>query len=137
MSIYNNWIENARYSFSTVPQGILPLTYSNVTLMAVCGYNMAKMAGGEAIYAQWRKIYPTLVSMGIVDDPSQYQWLPFQTTTGQVVWMASPWIEGTSVTPVEFRQQLFTLTNTNDSQIQQVKNFLNAIQAQYTTEPII
>lgn len=134
MAIYNNWKNGTQYSFMTESQGILPLSYSHVTMEGSASYDLAKMAAGENIYAQWRKIYPSLT--GIVDDPAQYEWLAFRTSSGQLVWLASCWIQGTSVTPVQFRQQMFVLTDTSDAQIAQVKNFMDAIRASYTTRPI-
>lgn len=135
MSLYNKWEEYAQYSFNTVPQSILPMKYSMVTLMATATYDMAKIVGGNDVYAQWRKIFPLLTS-DIVDDPAQYSWLVFRATNGEVFTMANPWIDGTSVKPVVFRQQQFILTDTNDAEIQQVKMFMDAIGAKYSTAPI-
>lgn len=136
MNLYNKWATDNQYNFRTVPQGILPMTYSMVRLMSIANYDMAKMYGGNDVYAQWRKIYPVLAPTGVVDDPAQYQWLIFKGTSGEITTLAAPWIEGNSVVPVTFRQQQFILTNTTDSEIAQVKLFLDAIGASYSTAPI-
>lgn len=136
MSIYNKWVTGAKYNFNSVPQGILPNRYSMVTLEGVATYGLAMMIGGGDVYSQWRKIYPSIASQGIVDDPEQYQWLTFKATNGETTVLAAPWIEGNSVVPVQFRQEQFTLTNTTDAEIAQVKLFLDALGAQYTNAPI-
>lgn len=136
MSIYNKWEIATQYNFSTIPQGILPNTYKMVRLMSKSTYDMAMMITGGDVYARWRKIYPALVADGVMDDPAQYEWLTFRATNGEVVVLASPWIDGTSVKPVQFRQEQIILTNTTDAELQQVKLFLNALGASYTSTPM-
>lgn len=136
MAIYDNWQNGLQYSFSTVPQGILPLRYSFVTLELESTWAAAKSIGGMALYSQWRTIYPHLADKTIADDPSQYAWYMFTTGDGSELWMTTPWIDGNSVVPVKFRQERITLTDTNEFQISQVKNFLSAMNAKFVSEPI-
>ena len=132
MSFYQNWEINAEYSFSTNTEGILPLSVRFVKLVGITTYDMARIVYGDSIYAQWRRIF-THLPAGTVDNPEEYDWLFFKAANGEDICLANPWIEGASVTPVKFRQQQFTLTNTTDREIQQVKMFLDAINASYTT----
>lgn len=136
MSLYNDWKNDNEYRFNTVAQGDLPMSYNYIRLEAQATYDVARIVGGDAIYSQWRRIYPRLPS-GIVDDPRQYGWLIFKTSIGETVVLANCWIEGSTVESVNFRQERIILTDTSEDQILQVKAFLNAIGAKYTSEPIL
>ena len=135
MPLYANWATNNEYSFSTNTQGITPLTYKYVRLVGIMTYDVARIVEGDSAYAKWRRIFPHLTP-GTVDDPAQYDWLFSKAANGESIILAAPWIEGSTVNPVKFRQERIILTDTTDAQIQQVKMFLSAVGATFTSEPI-
>lgn len=135
MQLYTDWQPGVTYSFDSTVPALLPTKYTQVKLECIATFDIAKVIDGPNALSMWRRIYPSLT--GITDDPSAATWLVFIAPSGERITLANPWILSTSVTPVNFIQQRFTLTQTSDAQVAQVTAFLNALQAKYTSERIL
>lgn len=130
MSTYNDWKLNATYSFSTAPTTGLPSTYQRVKLISVCGYDAALRIGTTNIYAMWRRLYPALPA-GTPDTPHASLWYVFETEDKQVLVLAAEWINGSTVAPVTFQQYDIAVTNSDETQLLRIRDFLNKIGATY------
>lgn len=123
------------YTLSTSTQGPLPLEYKHIKLEAQASYDIISLMFGNAAYTMWRHIYPRLPA-SVPDDPRQVSWYVFVASNGEKIYLAAPWINAASIKPVKFRQKQFILTDTNETQIKRVHDFLVAIGASFTNSPI-
>lgn len=128
---YTGWSTGAKYSFTTIAPTILQANYTSVKLAASSiNFDIAVKVGSINLLAQWRQVYP-LLPEGTPDTPDAVNWMIFVMPDGQNVVLAEPWIDGASVTPVEFRQYDIAVTESNPAQMQRIRDFLNIIGARY------
>lgn len=127
---YNDWKVNTHYTFTTAAPGVLPAQYTDVAFSGQVSYSTAAKIGSINIYAQWRQIFP-LLPPGTPDTPESADWYIFDMPDGSIVVLAAPWIDGGTVTPISFQQFDIALTQSNYTQMTQIRDFLNKIGAKF------
>lgn len=123
-NIYDKWKPGETYSFNTIAPGVLPSPIQRVKLESTGSYRMATQVGTDDLYTQWRRLYPHLPP-GTVDNPSAHLWYTFVSMDDKPIVLAEPWIDGSSVVPIDFINAAITITETSSSRISKIIDMLN------------
>lgn len=124
MMFYQHWKEGTTYSFDSISAPSLPRKYTGLKLNAVGTFRIASAFANSTLYAQWRIIYPSLPN-GTPDAPESAKWLIFEASNGELIVLADNWIDGSSVTPIDFTQAAVLVTETNENDINILRDFMN------------
>jgi hypothetical protein len=69
-------------------------------------------------------VYPYLNSLGVPDDPSQYDYVKVRTASGTITYLGMPWINESSITVVNSVVLVVTIDNVSSSDVTNVRNAL-------------
>ena len=115
---------NSYYSFLTRAPGILGATYSNMRLVSVMTYDLAR--NFIDINAMHANIYPTLPS-GFPDNPQGYTYYMFKTENGENAVFADIWIDTGSITEKSSQSIMVEINKISNSDITRIQTTLTSM----------
>ncbi len=86
------------YNFTTIAPGILQLVYTNAKLVSISAYEIAIKT--KVVNGLWASIYPYMSNDGVnqyPNDPTAYNYYTFKQESGEIVVLAEPWINASSI----------------------------------------
>lgn len=98
-----NYKTRTTYSFSVYPSDLFGTDFGQCQLVAIMDPDSAIRAGLD-IYAKHLQVKPSIPeSVGMPNDPKQYDYVQFKLPSGARVILGMPWIDESTIQVVEYQ----------------------------------
>lgn len=112
MAVISKLDINKHFTFNVYPDAILGSSFSNVKVLAILDADTAK--GYIDPQAMHVSVYPSLPSsLGVPNDPSQYQYIKIRFPNGNITAIGIPWIVEDSIVEQTTASLQFTVEDVN------------------------
>lgn len=112
------------YTFNTLAPSILGAIIQQAKLVSILDYETAKHY--DTIDLKYRSIYP-LLPAGTPDQPDSTIYYRFISQSGEVIIIAEQWIDESSIETIEFVNIQVLFQQASLSDVQRIRNALNAL----------
>lgn len=109
-------------SFQLFSTGVLPLEYKHVKVSSIVDYRVASRMGLDASTLHYH-MYPSLPK-GTPNNYQQYNYLVFETPSGELECVGLPWIQPDSIKYQQTLTAVVEITNLNTSDVTRLQHVL-------------
>jgi hypothetical protein len=119
-----NFLIGKTYSFAVYPTALLGNGFQNCKVLGVMDADSARRAGMD-VEAQHARVYPTIpTSVGIPNDPNQYNYVQLMTAAGVRTILGIPWIDDSTVVEVTSQTITAVIGNVTPTDLTRIKQIL-------------
>jgi hypothetical protein len=112
------------YTFNTLAPSILGAVIQQAKLVSILDYGTAKQY--DTIDLKYRSVYP-LLPVGTPNQPDSTIYYRFVSQSGEYIIVAEQWIDESSIETIEFVNIQVLFQQASLSDVQRIRNALNAL----------
>lgn len=112
------------YTFNTLAPSILGAVIQQAKLVSILDYGTAKQY--DTIDLKYRSVYP-LLPVGTPNQPDSTIYYRFVSQSGEYIILAEQWIDESSIETIEFVNIQVLFQQASLSDVQRIRNALNAL----------